>query len=155
MEIKIRKMQTEDTARVAAMNELLSHSDKKAAKEDAAFFEEYGMGPKRLANICVAVDENNIAGFIVTRDWASFGAKFKVRQIDLLYVDENYRGMGVASDLLSHVIIEGVKDGCGRIDIQTEASNEDSNALYKKLGFKHKADTRNFYQMLPAEQRKP
>lgn len=152
MEIKIRKMQAEDTMRVAEMNELLGHSDRKVTKEDAAFFEEYGMGPKRLADIWVAVDEQNIAGFIVTRDWASFGSKKKVRQIDLLYIDEDYRGMGIAADLLSYVIDGAFQDGCGRVDIQTEASNEDSNALYKKFGFKAKPETRNFYQLFPQEE---
>lgn len=147
MEIKIRMMQAEDAMRVAAMNELLGHSDRKVTKEDAAFFAEYGTGTKRLADICVAVDEENIAGFIVTHDWASFGSKRKVRQIDLLYIDEDYRGMGIAADLLSHVIDGAFKDGCGRVDIQTEASNEDSNALYKKFGFKAKPETRNFYQL--------
>lgn len=147
MEIKIRKMQAEDTMKVAAMNELLSHSDKKATKEDAAFFEEYGMGPHKLATIWVAVDEDKPVGFVVTRPWASFGGKVKVKQIDLLYVDEDYRGMGIAADLLSHVVLEAFKDGCGRVDIQTHVENEDSNALYKKFGFKLKPESRNFYQL--------
>lgn len=142
-------MQAEDTLKVAAMNELLTHSDKKATKEDAAFFEECGIGPKRLADIRLAVDEDKIAGFIVTRDWASFGSKKKVKQIDLLYIDEEYRGMGIGADLISHVILEAFSSGCGRVDIQTEASNEDSNTLYKRLGFKTKPDTRNFYQLFP------
>lgn len=147
MEIKIRKMQEEDAMAVAAMNELLSHSSQKATKEDADFFKTHGMGPNRLADIWVAAEENKVAGFIVVRDWASFGGKAKVRQIDLLYVDEDYRGMGIAADLITFVTADAFEHGCKRIDIQTESSNEESNALYKKLGFKTKPDTRNFYQL--------
>ncbi len=147
MEIKIHKMKAEDAAAVASLNELLCHSTHKPTKADIDFFETYGMGPDRLATIWVAVDEAKIVGFIATRDWASFGAKVKVRQIDLLYIDEDYQGMGIASDLLTHAKADAIASGCGRIDIQTEASNEDSNALYKKFGFETKKDTRIFYQM--------
>lgn len=134
---------------VASMNQLLSHSDEKATRADAQFFRDHAIGPKRIADIWVATDGQTIAGFIATRDWASFGGKAKVRQIDLLYVDEEFRGFGIAADLLSSVMLDAVSHGCGRIDIQTEATNEDSNALYKKFGFNLKPDTRNHYQMFP------
>ena len=148
MEIKIRKMQEEDAATVASMSQLLSHSDEKITRADAQFFRDHALGPKRLADIWVATDGKTIAGFIATRDWASFGGKAKVRQIDLLYVDEDFRGLGIAADLLSYVKLDAVSHGCKRIDIQTEASNEDSNALYKKFGFETKTDTRNHYRLL-------
>ncbi len=135
---------------IASMNQLLSHSEDKATKDDAEFFKTYGMGPKKLATVWVAEDdENKIAGFMVTREWASFGGKARVRQIDLLYVDEEFRGLGIAADLLTHVVADAFEHGCGRVDIQTEESNEDSNALYKKFGFKLKPDTRNHYHLFP------
>ncbi len=152
MEIKIRMMQAEDAMTIAAMHHLLIHVDDKPTRADADFIREHALGARRLVTIWVAADGNKIAGFITTRDWASFGAKAKVRQIDLLYVDEDYRGMGIAADLLSYVIDDTFQDGCGRVDIQTEASNEDSNALYKKFGFKAKPETRNFYQLFPQEE---
>lgn len=151
MEIKIRKMQEEDAMTIAAMNQLLSHSEEKATRADAQFFCDHALGPRRLANIWVATDDQAIAGFMATRDWASFGGKAKVRQIDLLYIDEEYRGLGIAADLLAFVTQDAFAHGCGRVDIQTEAGNEDSNALYKKFGFKTTPDTRNHYRLL-AEQ---
>lgn len=149
MEIKIRKMHEDEAMTIATMNQLLMHSKEKATRADAQFIREYGFGPDRLATIWVAVDGANIAGFMATRDWASFGGKAKVRQIDLLYIDEEYRGLGIAADLLSHVTHDAFTHGCGRVDIQTEQSNEDSNALYKKFGFKIKPDTRNHYHLFP------
>ena len=140
-------MTTDDAAKVAAMNQLLSNSDDKATRADADFFREFGTGDHKLAAIWVATDGKNIAGFIVCRDWASFGMKRKVRQIDLLYIDEEYRGLGIAADLLDFVKLDAVKSGCGRLDIQTEESNEDSNALYKKFGFEVKPDTRVHYRI--------
>ena len=144
-------MTEEDAMAVAAMNQLLSHSDEKATRADAQFFREHALGTNRLATVWVAAEENKIAGFMVTRDWASFGGKAKVRQIDLLYIDENYRGLGIAADLLTHVTVDAWAAGCGRVDIQTEESNEDSNALYKKFGFKIKPDTRNHYHLFPEQ----
>lgn len=149
MEIKIRKMHEEDAMMVASMNQLLSHSDDKATRADANFFREYVLSTHKLATVWVAMDGNKIAGFIAARDWASFATKTKVRQIDLLYIDEEYQGLGIGEDLLTHVWHDAVTHGCGRLDIQTEESNEDSNALYKKFGFKIKPDTRNHYHLFP------
>lgn len=147
MEIKIRKFNSDDAMQVASMNQLLAHSEDKATRADAAFFREYATGTNKLATIWVAVEENKIVGFIACRDWASFGTKKKVRQIDLLYIDEEYQGFGIGDDLLSHVKLDAIQNGCGRLDIQTEESNEDSNALYKKFGFGIKPDSRNHYRM--------
>ena len=151
MEIKIRKMDTDDAMTVASMNQLLSHSDDKATRADAQFFREYALGTNRLATVWVAMDGTKVAGFIAAREWASFATKTKVRQIDLLYVDEEYQGLGIGADLLTYVRDDAFAHGCGRLDIQTEASNEDSNALYKKFGFKVKPDTRNHYHLFPEE----
>ena len=144
-------MTEEDAMTVASMNQLLSHLDDKATRADAQFFREYALGTNRLATVWVATDGNKIAGFIAARDWASFATKTKVRQIDLLYVDEEYQGLGIGADLLSHITLDAFTHGCGRVDIQTEESNEDSNALYKKFGFKVKPDTRNHYHLFPEE----
>ncbi len=95
----------------------------------------------------VATEENKIVGFIGAHEWASFATKTKVRQIDLLFVDEEYEGLGIGTDLLEHVKLDAIQSGCGRLDIQTEASNVDSNALYKKFGFETKPDTRSHYRM--------
>ena len=140
-------MNDEDAMTVASMNQLLSHSDDKATRADAQFFREYALGGHKLANVWVAMDENKIAGFTAARDWASFATKTKVRQIDLLYVDEEYQGLGIGADLLTYIVADAFASGCGRVDIQTEESNEDSNALYKKFGFKIKPDTRNHYHL--------
>lgn len=136
---------------VASMNHILAHLDGKPTRADAQFFRDHALGPKRLADIWVATDGQTITGFIAARDWASFGSKTKVRQIDLLYVDEEFRGFGIAADLLSYVTLDAFSHGCGRVDIQTEESNEESNALYRKFGFKVKPDTRNHYQMFPED----
>jgi ribosomal protein S18 acetylase RimI-like enzyme len=140
-------MQSDDAMQVAAMNELLAHTDEKATRADAQFFRDYAIGPGSIATVWVATEGKKIVGFIGCRDWASFATKKKVRQIDLLYVDEEYEGFGIATDLLEHVRLDAIQNGCSRLDIQTEASNEDSNALYKKFGFETKPDTRNHYRM--------
>ena len=95
----------------------------------------------------VATDDGKIVGFIGMRDLVSFATKKKVRQIDLLFIDEEYEGLGIGTDLLEHVKLDAIQSGCGRLDIQTEASNEDSKALYKKFGFETKPDTRNHYRI--------
>ncbi len=140
-------MQPDDAMQVASMNELLAHTDEKATRADAQFFRDFATGTNRLATVWVATEDNKIVGFIACRDWASFATKKKVRQIDLLYIEEELQGFGIGDDLLSHVKLDAIQNGCGRLDIQTEESNEDSNALYKKFGFETKADTRNHYRM--------
>ena len=147
MDIKIRRMQPDDAMQVAEMNQRLSHYEEGATRADAAFFRENATGSGKIVSIWVAADDKKIAGFIACRDWASFGMKAKVRQIDLLYINEDYRGFGIATDLLEFVKLDAIEHECRRMDIQTEASNEDSNALYKKLGFEIKPDTRNHYRI--------
>ncbi len=140
-------MNSDDAMTIASMSQRLSNSEEKATREDAQFIRDHATGPKKIVSIWVAVDQNKIAGFVACRNWASFGMKAKVCQIDLLYIDEEYRGFGIGEDLLEYVKLEAIESGCKRLDIQTEASNEDSNALYKKFGFETKPDTRNHYRI--------
>jgi ribosomal protein S18 acetylase RimI-like enzyme len=52
-----------------------------------------------------------------------------------LVVLPGYRGKGIASALLRHVIAEARKQGVLRLTLLTDKQNKRAQALYRKLGF--------------------
>jgi ribosomal protein S18 acetylase RimI-like enzyme len=46
-----------------------------------------------------------------------------------------YRGKGIGSALLQHVIVEAKKQGVLRLTLLTDKQNKRAQALYRKLGF--------------------
>src|SRR5262249_46339606 len=52
-----------------------------------------------------------------------------------LVVLPGYRGKGIGSRLLRHVVAEAKKQGVLRVTLLTDRQNERAQALYRKLGF--------------------
>lgn len=52
-----------------------------------------------------------------------------------LVVRPDYRGRGIGSALLAHVIEQARADGVLRLTLLTDGDNERAQALYRKLGF--------------------
>jgi ribosomal protein S18 acetylase RimI-like enzyme len=56
-----------------------------------------------------------------------------------LVVRPEFRGQGIGTALLAHVIEQARADGVLRLTLLTDGDNERAQALYRKLGFTHSA----------------
>ena len=57
--------------------------------------------------------------------------------LNILYVHQQYRGLGIASQLLENLIRYAKEQGYRTIVAGIDASNMDSIALHKKFDFSH------------------
>jgi GNAT superfamily N-acetyltransferase len=69
--------------------------------------------------------------------------------IEDMVVDQNYRGQGIAANLLT-AAIEGVPAEAISVNLNSKIDRVDSHRLYSKLGFKTREDTRVWRLELPA-----
>jgi ribosomal protein S18 acetylase RimI-like enzyme len=65
--------------------------------------------------------------------------------IEDFVVDEKYRGTGVGSNLLNHVVNYGFNSGISFIDVNTR--REEASLFYKKNGFLEKGSNRKLYSL--------
>ena len=65
--------------------------------------------------------------------------------IEDFVVDEKYRGTGVGSNLLNHVVNYGFNSGISFIDVNTR--REEALLFYKKNGFLEKGINRKLYSL--------
>ena len=56
-----------------------------------------------------------------------------------------YRGMGMGTALLRHVLAEGRRLGARRATLEVRASNTGARRLYERLGFYVAGTRRNYY----------
>jgi ribosomal-protein-alanine N-acetyltransferase len=57
----------------------------------------------------------------------------------------HYRGRGLGTALVRHVLAEGTRMGAQRATLEVRASNEGARRLYERLGFYVAATRRNYY----------
>jgi len=65
--------------------------------------------------------------------------------IEDFVVDKKYRGTGVGSNLLNHVVNYGFNSGISFIDVNTR--REEASLFYKKNGFLEKGINRKLYSL--------
>ncbi|NLZ46765.1 MAG: ribosomal protein S18-alanine N-acetyltransferase [Clostridiales bacterium] len=86
----------------------------------------------------VAYDDKTIAGFINVR---VVGAEIYINNIAVV---ENYRGMGVAEELLT--VMEQEVSSCEFLTLEVRKSNIPAQNLYKKFGYVEVGMRRDFYE---------
>lgn len=92
---------------------------------------------KKKNNICYVYEENNdivayIDGLIVN-DGTDVSDTFK---INALFVKEEYRGKGIATDLMNKIIEDVDQRNITNIEIGVLSNNVKAKKLYEKFNFK-------------------
>lgn len=128
---QIRAFKREDSGAVCALNRLLGPG----SAATPAFFTAHCLGSGALAKGWVAEVSGKIAGFGMAHDFVSFGAGGKIRQIDLLFVAEKFRGAGIGTALIEKISQDAKKSKCIRIDIEVEEKNKIARNLYASLNY--------------------
>jgi ribosomal-protein-alanine N-acetyltransferase len=65
--------------------------------------------------------------------------------INNVAVRAQYRGHGIGTALLRHVLVQGKQLGARRATLEVRASNDAARRLYERLGFYVAATRRNYY----------
>ncbi len=85
-----------------------------------------------------------VAGF------CAFWLVFDEIHINNIALRRKFRGQGIGTALMRHVLREAMRLGARRATLEVRASNEPARRLYERLGF-HVAGTRRHYYSNPIE----
>lgn len=66
-------------------------------------------------------------------------------EIDYIYVKEEYRRKGIASQMLSFLLKEAEKKEIDNITLEVSKNNKEARNLYDKHGFKFAAKRKQYY----------
>lgn len=84
---------------------------------------------------CDQDDENMIYGYVVlSRTWQLHHCG-KVAEIVELCVDEQYRNMGIGTELLKYAENVSIQSGCVMMDITTNRKRTDAHRFYERNGY--------------------
>jgi ribosomal-protein-alanine N-acetyltransferase len=87
----------------------------------------------------VRTPECTVAGF------CAFWLVFDEIHINNVALRPPFRGRGIGTALMRHVLAEGKRLGAKRATLEVRASNADARRLYERLGFYVAATRRNYY----------
>jgi len=87
----------------------------------------------------VRTPDSAVAGF------CAFWFVFDEIHINNVAMRPQFRGRGIGSTLLRHVLSEARRLGARRATLEVRASNEGARRLYERLGFYVAATRRNYY----------
>ena len=82
--------------------------------------------------------DNNSVGFL------EYSLIYDRIEIDNIKVNSEYRGMGIGTKLMAHLVSLAIEYHVDNITLEVRVSNEIARNLYKKFGFKEVA-LRKFY----------
>ena len=78
--------------------------------------------------------------------YLDFSIIYDRMEIDNLFVKEEYRGLGIATKLMSHVISIAIETRMINITLEVRISNEIARNLYKKFGLEIINTRKNYYE---------
>ena len=87
----------------------------------------------------VAITKNEVSGYIGANN--VLGEVY----IDNIAVFYNYRGFGIGTTLLKHLINVSKEENCELVTLEVRESNTPARNLYEKLCFKEVGVRKNFY----------
>ena len=89
------------------------------------------------AYIC-ATDGENIIGFGSLSVKNSLWQEGYIGHVDELVVDSGYRGRGVGTRLIEHLIVIAKQRGCRRIELDSGFHRPDAHRFYEQHGFENR-----------------
>ncbi len=91
--------------------------------------------------LLMAKDDNKAVGFIYGYLKPLEGTKENIAQIDALYVDDDYRHLGIGKKLIDEFSNWVKENNTSKIEINVMEQNIIARELYYKIGFKDKRRT--------------
>ena len=134
--ISILPFEQKHTTSVISMLTLLAKHHGHTSYLTAEFLHASCLGDSPLAQCFVAVKHACCVGFIVTYDRANLLMRQRVCEIDLLFVDQEYRRQGVGTLLIARAVADAITRGCHHTVVTAHQNNTGAQQCYKEgLGF--------------------
>lgn len=129
--MKLRRMIEADLDKVAALEKDIFSTPWSKESFQGSLWQDY-------SHFFVA-EEESIVGYCGIHNLGGDG------EITNVAVDKEYRGKGIATQMLDYAMKETMKAGVEAFTLEVRVSNAPAIALYEKLGFENKGIRRNFY----------
>jgi GNAT superfamily N-acetyltransferase len=107
-------------------------------------FGEFSAHPEK-GTILVIREDGERVGYAVLVNFWSNEAGGNILDVDELFVEEAYRGRGIATAFLMHLIQSRMND-CVQIELGVIAGNDRAQELYERIGFTLSTNKRLFYE---------
>jgi len=134
----IRPAEPEDVAEIAALIRGLAEYEKLADHVvlDKGALREHLFGPRPYAEVLIATDEDDTAGFaLFFHNFSTFLGRPGIYLEDL-FVKPERRGRGHGRALLAELARLALERGCGRVEWSVLDWNEPAIGFYRELGAK-------------------
>jgi len=85
----------------------------------------------------VSEDEESLTGFatISTKERSEIFSRGKYAKVNEIFVKENFRRKGIASDLLNRLFEHAKELNCEQVELNVNVENEPGKRLYENEGF--------------------
>jgi GNAT superfamily N-acetyltransferase len=107
-------------------------------------FNEFSTHPERGV-VYVLKRAGKIVGYSILVTFWSNEAGGTILDIDELFVEEQERGKGIATDFIKYVIENRIGD-CVAVELGVIAGNERAQKLYERIGFRLSTNKRLLYE---------
>jgi ribosomal protein S18 acetylase RimI-like enzyme len=141
MDIKIRKANIEDLAKLKELNHRLFELEHELFDPalnvdwtDEKSSNDYLKNIIKNQVVFLAIVNNEIVGYLAG-SICSVNAKQKLARLDNVFILEDYRNYGVGSELINKFKIYSLGEGMENIEVTTFAKNKNAISFYLKNGF--------------------
>ncbi len=97
-----------------------------------------GLNSDFQSYVC-AIIEDNVVGFASLTIKNSLWQEGYMGHIDELIVDREYRGKGIGSKLVEHIVKTAKHKGCRRVELDSAFDRDEAHKFYEQNGFDNRA----------------
>lgn len=131
-EIRIRRIVEADVARVAELEKI-------CFRTPWSYKALLGELSNDVAYYVVALDGETVIGY------AGMWVMFDEAHMTNIGVDPEYRGRGIARDMILALMKEGLRRGAERMTLEVRETNYTAQRLYARLGFGYAGIRKKYY----------
>ena len=145
--ILVREPVEQDLSKLTSMIAALSAHHEDQASITEADLGCFLFGKEPWIEILVAEFENKVAGYTAMHKIIQLHAGMRGMVIHHLFVDEEYRGLGIGGELVDASIGTARDQGCGYLRVSSDVNNQAAQKFYISKDFvvsKNKAVRFNF-----------
>ncbi|PLY05822.1 MAG: N-acetyltransferase [Arcobacter sp.] len=107
---------------------------------------KYLFDEKILNCLVIEIDNKIIAYTTYLKQFSTWDVNFYL-YLDCLFIEEEFRKLGLGAQLMNNIKEEAKKLGCNQIQWQTPSFNENAIKFYNKIGANSKSKKRFFLEI--------
>ena len=134
----IRQCRSHDFPRIVELLRQL-WPDKAVVISDLQAVYERGLASEQQAYVCATDGEERVVGFGSLTLKNNLWQEGTLGHLDELVVDRDYRGRGIGTQLLAHLISLAQRKGCRRLELDSAFHRKAAHRFYEQHGFENRA----------------